>query len=53
LNDYQGALNDLDKAIKLDPNYKDAYTERAYAKERIGDKKGAELDRKKAESIKI
>jgi tetratricopeptide (TPR) repeat protein/S1-C subfamily serine protease len=41
LGDKQGAINDFDRAIKLNPNYSIAYSNRGNAKSKIGDKQGA------------
>ncbi|HJX06206.1 MAG TPA: tetratricopeptide repeat protein [Candidatus Nanoarchaeia archaeon] len=44
-------LKDLNKCIKIKPDYADAYVERGLIKQRMGDLKGAENDYKKAKEI--
>jgi Tfp pilus assembly protein PilF len=44
LHDWAGAIKDLDKAILLNPNYKNAYHIRAIARRTIGDAAGAAAD---------
>jgi tetratricopeptide (TPR) repeat protein len=52
LGDLQGALHDFDRAIALDPNYGDAYSNRAYLKAyKLGDFYGAVQDLTKAIAI--
>ena len=46
--DYYGAIADYTKAIELDPNYRNAYTNRGINKENLGDLNGACADWKKA-----
>lgn len=48
---WHDALKDYDKAIALNPYYSDLYGYRADIKERLGDKAGAELDRRKFEEL--
>jgi Tfp pilus assembly protein PilF len=42
--DYQHALSDFNDAIRLDPNYVNAYKNRAVAKKALGDGAGAAAD---------
>jgi tetratricopeptide (TPR) repeat protein len=42
--DYQGAIQALNQAIVLNPNYADAYYNRGIARSSLGDKKGAIAD---------
>ena len=51
LKDYQGAIEDYDKAIELDPNYAKAYNNRGAAKGNLGDNQGAIKDYDKAIEI--
>ncbi len=51
LKDYQGAINDLNKAIEIDPQYSDAYTNRGAAKDELEDYQGAIGDFTKAIEI--
>jgi len=39
--DYEGAIQDVNKAIELNPKYADAYWKRASAKLNLGQKKSA------------
>ena len=48
---YKGAISEYTKAIKINPDYEDAYKDRGFAKEKIEDYKGAISDYTKA--IKI
>ncbi|HPD33768.1 MAG TPA: tetratricopeptide repeat protein, partial [Candidatus Kapabacteria bacterium] len=45
--DYKGAIADYDKAIGINPNYSKAYKNRGIAKEKLGDKAGAQQDYEK------
>ena len=49
--DLQGAIQDYNKAIELDPNYYVAYNNRASLKKALGDKQGAMQDYNKAIEI--
>ena len=51
LGDYEGAIADYDKAIKINPDSDAAYNNRAHSKNVLGDHKGAMADCDKA--IKI
>jgi hypothetical protein len=51
LHDPARAIDDLDKAILLNPNYGNAYHLRATAKKAIGDTAGAEADLKRAQQL--
>ncbi|AFZ04430.1 Tetratricopeptide TPR_1 repeat-containing protein [Calothrix sp. PCC 6303] len=42
--DYRGAIADYSEAIKLDPNYADAYYGRGIVRSKLGDKQGAMAD---------
>ena len=42
--DYEGAILDLTQAIKIDPNYADAYGFRGMSRSKLGDEQGAILD---------
>ncbi|MEO6862081.1 MAG: tetratricopeptide repeat protein, partial [Microcoleus sp.] len=42
--DYQGAIEAYDRAIKLNPNYVDAYVGRGNARDDSGDRQGAIAD---------
>ena len=42
--DYQGAINDFDLALSLNPKFADAYMNRGTAKKKLGDYKGAISD---------
>tara|TARA_Y100001978_G_C23401581_1_gene294885 strand:+ start:157 stop:357 length:201 start_codon:yes stop_codon:yes gene_type:complete len=51
LKDYYGAISDYNKALEIDPTYKDSYINRSISKEMIGDINGACFDAKKAVSF--
>ena len=40
-NDFQGAIEDYNQAIKIKPDYAEAYYNRGLARSELGDKKGA------------
>jgi tetratricopeptide (TPR) repeat protein len=50
--DYQGAIADYNQAIKIKPDYADAYINRGNAKYNLGDKQGAIADYNQAIKIK-
>jgi Flp pilus assembly protein TadD len=49
--DYKGALEAANKAIKLDPNYASAYVNRGMIKEMLRDMQGACEDWSKAREL--
>ncbi len=51
LDDHNGAIKDLTKALELDPNYSSAYAGRGVAKTKTGDHRGALSDLNKAIEI--
>ena len=51
LKDYNAAIADFTKAIELDPNYTDAYYNRAISKYYANDLIGACKDAKKVENL--
>ena len=48
LGNYQGAIEDYTQVIRLDPTSAQAYSKRAIARSRIGDRTGATADHQKA-----
>jgi len=48
---FEEGKRDLDEAIKIKPNFADAFIERGYIKDKMGDIEGAEEDYKVGESI--
>jgi uncharacterized caspase-like protein len=50
--DYKGAIEDYDQAIKLKPDYADAYYNRGIARSDLGDNKGAIADYDQAIKLK-
>jgi tetratricopeptide (TPR) repeat protein len=51
IGSFKEGLRDLNKAIKLKPDYADAFVERGYIKQKMGDEKGANEDYTKARKI--
>jgi tetratricopeptide (TPR) repeat protein len=51
-HDFDGALTNYDRAIKLLPDYAEAYAGRAYARQAKGDTEGASADYRHAISLK-
>ena len=51
LKDYQGAISDYTKAIKIDPNDADYYYNRGNSNRELGDLKGACTDWRKAAEL--
>ncbi len=51
LGQYQVAIEDFNQAIQIYPDFPEAYGNRAFAKMKLGDKKGLMHDVKKAEEI--
>jgi len=49
--DIQGAIEDCTEAIRLDPNYAEAYFKRGILKQYLGDEQGAKADFEKAKSL--
>ena len=52
MGDYQGAIDDYSKAIKIYPNEAYLYNYRAESKRKLGDNEGADEDDRKAEKLK-
>ncbi len=52
LKDFQGAIDDFNKAIEINPNEFLLYKNRASAKRKLGDYEGADEDNKKADRLK-
>ena len=48
---YDAAIDDLDRAIKLKPDFAHAYHQRGLAKQHIGQHKVAEADLQKAKKL--
>ncbi|MFM5956144.1 MAG: tetratricopeptide repeat protein, partial [Dolichospermum sp.] len=51
LGDKQGAIDDYTQAIKINPNYAQAYGNRGIAKAQSGDKQGAREDLQRAAQL--
>jgi tetratricopeptide (TPR) repeat protein len=49
LHEYARAIQDLDQAIRINPNYQNAYQIRAAAKRALGDAAGAAADLKRSQ----
>ncbi|WP_341530598.1 tetratricopeptide repeat protein [Nostoc sp. UHCC 0302] len=49
--DFRGAIADLNQAIKINPNYANAYYKRGVARQELGDNQGASADYTKALQI--
>lgn len=49
---YEKALSDFNQAIRLKPDFKDAYNNRGFAKDMLGDAAGAATDRDYARTLK-
>ena len=49
---YHKAIADLDEALRLQPNMPMAHTQRAYARQQLGDRSGAAEDRAQAKSLR-
>ena len=48
MQDWKGAINDFDKAIRINPSYSEAWRNRGIVKETVGDMQGACIDWKTA-----
>jgi Flp pilus assembly protein TadD len=51
LHDWGRAIEDLNRAILLNPTYGDAYKIRAVARRAIGDRAGADADSNKSRQL--
>ena len=51
LKHFTEAIADFDNAIRLDPNYVNAYQNRAAARGGLGDKAGSEADLEKSRQL--
>ncbi len=51
LKQYAKAISDFDRAIQLNPEYVNAYSNRAAAKKAAGDKPGADADLTKIRTL--
>ncbi len=53
LQDYQGALQDINQALQLNPKSPEAYTARATIRRQLGDLKGADTDTQTANTLAL
>ena len=52
LDNFEEAIQDFDKAIEINPDESILYKNRASAKRKLGDNKGADEDNTKADNLK-